>query len=37
VTESLGEVAAITHRLAVLLAAGVAPLSAWRHVAVGAR
>jgi len=37
VTEALGEVAAITHRLAVLLAAGVAPVSAWRHVAVGAR
>ena len=36
-TESLGEVAAIIHRLAVLLTAGVAPVSAWRHVAVGAR
>lgn len=35
-TDSLGEVAAITHRLAVLLGAGVAPASAWRHVAVGA-
>jgi tight adherence protein B len=35
-TESLGEVALVVHRLAVLLGAGVAPISAWRHVAVGA-
>ena len=31
--EPLAEVAAVTQRLAVLLAAGVAPASAWRHVA----
>lgn len=31
--EPLVEVAAVTQRLAVLLAAGVAPASAWRHVA----
>lgn len=29
----LGDVAAVAHRLAVLLAAGVAPASAWQHVA----
>ncbi|MFM9876431.1 MAG: type II secretion system F family protein [Rhodoglobus sp.] len=33
-SDTLGEVAAVTHRLAVLLAAGVAPVSAWHHVAV---
>ncbi len=31
--EPLAEVAAVTQRLAVLLAAGVTPASAWRHVA----
>jgi tight adherence protein B len=31
--ESLAEVAAVTQRLAVLLAAGVTPASAWQHVA----
>lgn len=31
--EPLGEVAAVTQRLAVLLAAGVTPASAWQHVA----
>lgn len=35
-TDALRDVAAVTHRLAVLLAAGVAPVSAWHHVAVGA-
>ncbi len=34
-TESLAAVASTTQRLAVLLGAGVAPDSAWRHVAVG--
>ncbi|TAL45112.1 MAG: hypothetical protein EPN91_03020 [Salinibacterium sp.] len=33
--EGLGEVAAVTQRLAVLLGAGVAPGSAWLHVAHG--
>jgi tight adherence protein B len=34
-TAGLGEVASVTQRLAVLLGAGVAPASAWLHVAEG--
>lgn len=32
---SVGEIATLVHRLAVLLAAGVAPAQAWRHVGQG--
>jgi len=32
---TLGEIAALVHRLAVLLAAGLAPAGAWRHAANG--
>ena len=32
---TLGEIAALVHRLAVLLAAGIAPAGAWRHAASG--